>query len=68
MLLVYDLIYTTPIMNSCAEFIWGNIKYSMVNFLKNPHNRHPIARPLGRDMECLLCSQTLIYILPQSVQ
>ena len=28
--------------------------YNAVNFLQNPHNRHPIARPWGRDMGCLL--------------
>ena len=38
------------------------------NFLQNPHRRHPIARPLGRGMGCLLCVQTLICILPQSLQ
>ena len=29
-------------------------RYSAVNFLQNPHNRHPIARPWGRGMGCLL--------------
>ena len=24
--------------------------YNAVNFLENPHKRHPIARPLGRGM------------------
>ena len=28
-------------------------RYNAVNFLQNPHNRHPIARPWGRDMGCL---------------
>ena len=31
------------------------------------HRRHPWARPLYRDMGCLLWVQTLIYILPKSV-
>ena len=28
--------------------------FNMVNFLQNPHNRHPIAHPWGQDMGCLL--------------
>ena len=28
--------------------------YNAVDFLQNYHKRHPIARPLGRDMGCLL--------------
>ena len=39
-----------------------------VNFLQNHHKIHPMARPLGRDMGCLLCVQILIYILRQSPQ
>ena len=38
--------------------------YNAVNFLRNPHNTHPIARPWGRDMGCLLCFQYLIHFLP----
>ena len=29
-------------------------RYNAVNFLENSHNRHPISRPLGWDMACLL--------------
>ena len=29
-------------------------RYNAVNFLENPHNRHPISRPWGRGMGCLL--------------
>ena len=29
-------------------------RYNAVNFLQNPHNRHPIARPWGWGMGCLL--------------
>ena len=43
-------------------------RYSVISFLKNSHERHPIAHLLGRDTGCLLWLQTLIYILPQSVQ
>ena len=43
-------------------------RYSAVNFLSNIHKRHPIARPLGRGMGCLLCIQQLIDILPQFMQ
>ena len=28
--------------------------YNTVNFISNPHNRHPIAHPWGWGMECLL--------------
>ena len=42
-------------------------RYNAVNFLQNNHNRHPIARPWGRDMGCLLWVQALIYILSQSL-
>ena len=43
-------------------------RYNAVNFLRHSHKIHPIARPLGRDMGCLLCSPILIYIWPQSLQ
>ena len=29
-------------------------RYNAVNFLQIPHKKHPIARPWGRDMRCLL--------------
>ena len=32
-------------------------RYNAVNFLPNPHNRHPIARPWGRGMGYLLYSK-----------
>ena len=46
---------------------WHTVRcrYNGVNFLQNPHKRHPIARPLGRNMGCLLWINTLIYIPPQ---
>ena len=43
-------------------------RYNVVNFLTNIHKRHPISRPLGRDMGCLLWIQYLIDILPQFLQ
>ena len=36
-------------------------RYNAVNFLQSHHNMHPIARPSGRGMGCLLCLLTLIY-------
>ena len=39
--------------------------YNTVNFLQNPHKRHPIACLLKGGMHRLLRVQTLIYILPQ---
>ena len=38
-------------------------RYNMVNFLKDIHKRHPIARPLGRGKGCLLWIQHLIDII-----
>ena len=32
-------------------------RYNTVNFIRNCHNRHPIARPQGRAMGCLLWVQ-----------
>ena len=43
-------------------------RYNAVDFLQNHHKRHPIARPLGRDMGFLLWVQTYIHIPPQSPQ
>ena len=43
-------------------------RYNAVYYLKIPHNRHPIARPWGRDMECLLCVPALINVLPLSLK
>ena len=40
-------------------------RYNAVSFLTNTHKRHPVARPLGRGMGCLLCIQHLIDILTQ---
>ena len=39
--------------------------YNSVNFLPNPHNRHPIARPWGPGMGFLLwvCSLMLVLLL-----
>ena len=42
--------------------------YNAVNFLPNHHKVHPIARPLGRDMGCILWVKTVIYTSPQSLQ
>ena len=42
--------------------------YNAVNFLTNPHKIHPIARPLGRGMGCILWVETVIYTLPQLLQ
>ena len=42
----------------CVNYYWqwNTVRccYNMVNFLQNPHNRHPIARPSERDMGRLL--------------
>ena len=38
--------------------------YNMVNFIPNPHKRHPIARLWGWAMGCLLRVQPLIKFCP----
>ena len=42
--------------------------YNMVSFLQNPDNRHPIARPWGWGMGCLLWILIPIYVLPQLLE
>ena len=41
--------------------------YDRVSFLKNPYKIHLIARPLGRDMGCILWVQALICIMSHSL-
>ena len=89
---VYDGQHTLPLLlpaydvhRFCRSVIYDKVPrcYDAVNFLQNPHKRHPIPRPLGRvmgrllcvqtlmlgrGMGCLLCVQTLILILPQTLQ
>ena len=42
----------------------GRCRCNAVNLLPNPHNRHSIARPWGRVMDCLLLLWYLIHFLP----
>ena len=42
--------------------------YNAVNFLQNPHKRHPIARPLGRGMGYILFIATLDLYPAESLQ
>ena len=56
-------------LSSCRRVVntaWFH--YNMMNFLKNLHNRHPIARPWGWGMECLLWVRSLIYTMSQWLQ
>ena len=51
----------------CAEIQYEykvRYLYNAVLFLTNIYERHPIARPLGRHMECRVWIQHLIDILP----
>ena len=41
--------------------------YSTIDFLKNPHERHPIPHPLGWDMGCLLWIGDLYSMLVSAV-
>ena len=51
---------------------WGlstvRCRYNAVNFITNSHKRHPMARPLGQGMGCLLWIQHLIDIMSQFLQ
>ena len=45
---------------------WGAV--ISLSFIQNSHKIHPIARPWGWDLGCLLWGQTLIYVLTQLLQ
>ena len=59
---------TQPISHHVNQSVTVWCHYNTINCLQNPHKIHPIARPLGRDMGCILWLQILIDILPQSVK
>ena len=42
--------------NQSPTYWWNPVwwRYNAVSFLQNPHKSHPIARPWGRGMGCLL--------------
>ena len=50
-----------PVSNNLLNTVL--CRYNAVNFVANHHNRHPIARPWGRGMGCLLWFWSLIFIL-----
>ena len=65
----YSLYY---VINTALEYVRKKgvtstvrCRYNAVNFVTNIHRGHPIARPLGRGMGCLVWSQHLTDILPQ---
>ena len=47
---------------SIVNTMW--CRYNAVNFIPNSCKRHPIARPLGWGMECLLWIQSNLYSAP----
>ena len=50
-----------------GEGLWGYTvwwRFNMDDLLQNHHKRHPIARPLGQDMGCLLWSTLHLYSFP----
>ena len=53
---------------SYGQYAKIQCRCNAVNFLQNIHEWHPIARPSGRAMGCLLWVQPLINILPQFLQ
>ena len=49
----------------CSKYMESSIiSLPAVNFHPNPHKRHPIARPSGRGMGCLLRVQPLVKFCP----
>ena len=48
---------------SCYELSTVQCRYITVSFLQNTHKRHPIARPWGRNMVCILWVQALINLM-----
>ena len=53
------------IVNIITNYTTVRCRYNAINFLSNPPKIHPIARPIGRGMGCLLEIQPLIDTLPQ---
>ena len=51
-----------------ADLTTVRCRYNAVSFLHIPHNRHSIARPLGRGMGCLMWFSCLSHVLLLSVQ
>ena len=56
------------LLRSCNKRNTVQCRYNAVNFPSNIHKRHPIARPLGRGMGCLLWIQHLIDNVPQFLE
>ena len=56
------------VLNSAYIQYTVRCRYNAVNFITNIHKRHPMARPLGRGMGCLLWIQHLIDIMSQFLQ
>ena len=59
-------VYTTNSSGTLLSTV--RCRYNAVNFITNIHKRHPMARPLGRGMGCLLWIQHLIDIMSQFLQ
>ena len=65
----HDFTSTVRIATPIVIFLYTvQCRYNAINFLPNPHNRHPIARPWGRGMVWLLWFWSLIYVLLLSSQ
>ena len=63
---IYSILFMTYGMGGKQQTVqWSK---NAVNFLKNVNKGHPIARPLGPGVGCLLWIQHLIDILPQFLQ
>ena len=64
---IYAYAYAYTYTCTCTSTYTYTVRcrYSAVGFLTNIHKIHPIARPLGRAMGCLLWFQHLIDILLQ---
>ena len=62
----YSVSSLVPPIGKCHNTV--RCRYNAVSFLHIPHNRHSIARPLGRGMGCLMWFSCLSHVLLLSVQ
>ena len=61
-IIISDSVYMGLAIEGSGYFLSKCSAYNVVNFLQNHNKRHPIARPKGRDMGCLLLVNALMDI------
>ena len=53
-------LYITNFLAAIHQLLYGAF---MMQSVEKSSQKHPISRPLGRDMGCFLWEQTLIYVM-----